>query len=68
MANMSYCRMQNTAQDLRDCINAIEEGEYADEISRNEQRSLAEIVELARQIIEDLEYEIEEILELTPQY
>ena len=32
---MSYCRMQNTAQDLRDCIYAIEEGEYANEISRN---------------------------------
>jgi len=65
---MSYCRMQNTAQDLRDCIYAIEEGEYTDEISRNEQRGLAEIVELARQIVEDLEYEIEEILERTPQY
>ena len=64
MANMSYCRMQNTAQDLRDCINAIEEGEYADEISRSEQRGLAEIVELAHQIVNELEYEIDDILEL----
>jgi hypothetical protein len=56
--------MQNTAQDLRDCVYAIEEGEYADEISRSEQRALAQIVELAHQIVNDLEYEIDDILEL----
>ena len=61
---MSYCRMQNTAQDLRDCVYAIEEGEYSDEISRSEQRALAQIVELAHQIVNDLEYEIDDILEL----
>ena len=26
MANMSYCRFQNTVQDLRDCVNVLEEG------------------------------------------
>ena len=26
MANMSYCRFQNTSGDLRDCVNALEEG------------------------------------------
>lgn len=61
---MSYCRMQNTAQDLQDCINAIEEGEYNDEISRSEQRSLAEIFELAQRIVNELEYEIDDILDL----
>ncbi len=25
MANMSYCRFQNTRTDLRDCLNALEE-------------------------------------------
>jgi len=25
MANMSYCRFQNTELDLRDCFNALEE-------------------------------------------
>jgi hypothetical protein len=28
MANMSYCRMENTASDLKDCVDAIENGEY----------------------------------------
>lgn len=27
MANMSYCRFQNTRQDLADCIDAINQGE-----------------------------------------
>lgn len=25
MANMSYCRFENTANDLRDCVDAMEE-------------------------------------------
>ena len=25
MANMSYCRFENTADDLRDCVNTMEE-------------------------------------------
>ena len=28
MGNMSYCRFENTANDLRDCVNAIRRGEY----------------------------------------
>ena len=27
MANMSYCRFENTARDLRDCVQAINNGE-----------------------------------------
>ena len=27
MANMSYCRFENTTRDMQDCINAIEEGD-----------------------------------------
>ena len=26
MANMSYCRFQNTNIDLRDCLEALEDG------------------------------------------
>lgn len=26
MSNMSYCRFQNTANDLQDCIDALAEG------------------------------------------
>ena len=25
MSNMSYCRFSNTSQDLRDCVNAMDE-------------------------------------------
>jgi len=61
MANMSYCRMRNTANDLQDCINAIEEGEYIDGISREEKRSLNEILELAQHLVDNLQDEIEEM-------
>lgn len=62
MANMSYCRMRNTANDLQDCINAIEEGEYTDEISREERQGLDEIFELAQYLVNDLQYDVEKIL------
>lgn len=62
MANMSYCRFENTANDLRDCVYAIEEGEYDNGISDTEKRGLEEIIDLAHQLINDLEYEVEEIL------
>ncbi len=30
MGNMSYCRFENTAQDLQDCVRAIENGDVYD--------------------------------------
>ena len=36
MANMSYCRFENTARDLRDCVQAIENGEHTDDLSSYE--------------------------------
>ena len=30
MGNMSYCRFENTAADLRDCLSAIHRGETDD--------------------------------------
>ena len=30
MANMSYCRFENTSKDLSDCIDAIRDGELGD--------------------------------------
>ena len=62
MANMSYCRFENTANDLRDCVYAIEEGEYNNGISNTEKRGLEEIFELAQQLVNQLEYDVEEIL------
>ena len=58
---MSYCRFENTVKDMRDCINAIEDGE-TDELSNYEIRALEEFLDLARDIT-NLEYDIEQILE-----
>ena len=58
---MSYCRFENTVRDMRDCINAIEDGE-TDELSNYEIRALEEFLDLARDIT-NLEYDIEQILE-----
>jgi hypothetical protein len=60
MPNMSYCRFENTVKDMRDCINAIEDGE-TDELSNYEIRALEEFLDLARDIT-NLEYDIEQIL------
>ena len=49
MANMSYCRFQNTVQDLQDCFNAIDEalenGEPMD-LSADEQRAFQRMFNL----------------------
>lgn len=58
---MSYCRFENTVQDMRDCINAIEDRE-TDELSNYEIQALEEFLDLAREIT-NLEYDIEQILE-----
>ena len=60
MANMSYCRFENTARDLADCVNAINRGE-TDELNNYEIDGLKDILDLAERIIEDKEY-IEEII------
>ena len=61
MPNMSYCRFENTVKDMRDCINAIEDGE-TDELSNYEVNALSSFLDLAREIT-NLEPEIEGIIE-----
>tara|TARA_R100001244_G_scaffold125681_1_gene95683 strand:+ start:112 stop:309 length:198 start_codon:yes stop_codon:yes gene_type:complete len=61
MANMSYCRFENTTRDMQDCIDAIEEGD-ANELSRYEASALREFLALA-DVIKDYEPDIEAILE-----
>ena len=58
---MSYCRFENTARDLRDCVNAIRNGE-TDELNDYEVEGLQEILELAQEIMDDQEF-IKQILE-----
>jgi uncharacterized protein YhfF len=61
MANMSYCRFENTTKDMQDCINAIEEGETRD-LSRYEAAALREFLDLANEI-KQYAPDIEAILE-----
>jgi len=58
---MSYCRFENTASALQDCVYAIEEREVY-EFSRYELRGFKLLIELAQEIV-DMEYEIEKIIE-----
>ena len=61
MPNMSYCRFENTVMDIRDCINAIEEGD-TDELSSYEVSALKEFKELGYEI-KRLDIDIDLILE-----
>ena len=60
MPNMSYCRFQNTAADLEECIEAIAE-QGTDELEEEaragypeELEALQKMYELARQLVHDL--------------
>ena len=61
MGNMSYCRFENTARDLGDCVRALIKGE-AEDLSHYELDGLAQILEYANDII-DMEEYINEILD-----
>jgi hypothetical protein len=60
MGNMSYCRFENTARDLADCVSAINRGDIH-ELNNYELDGLKDILDLAEKIIEDKEY-IQEII------
>jgi hypothetical protein len=56
--NMSYCRFQNTLQDLIDCDDNLPQGD----LSNAEARAFAELVELCKAIAS--KYEDHDYLEL----
>ena len=62
MANMSYCRFENTARDLRDCVYAIENGEHTDDLSSYEKDGLEELLSLCEELF-FMKEEIEQSLE-----
>lgn len=57
MANMSYCRFQNTLPDLRDCQEAMDDADLSPEESQARERLLL----LCEQIASDFADEIEDI-------
>ena len=60
MGNMSYCRFENTATDLRDCLSAIHRGE-TDDLSSYEIAGLTNIMDMANELVE-MEDDIIELL------
>ncbi len=54
---MSYCRFENTARDLSDCVEAIHNQEISTETSDSELEGLRCLLILAREVL-DLEMEI----------
>lgn len=61
MGNMSYCRFENTAKDLGDCVRALLNGEV-ENLCHYELNGLAKIVEYANDVI-DMENYINDILD-----
>jgi hypothetical protein len=61
MGNMSYCRFENTAADLRDCLDAIRRGE-TDDLSSYEIDGLKSIMRMANDLVE-MEDDIIELLD-----
>jgi len=66
MPNMSYCRFENTVNDMQDCLNAIEDNECND-LSEYEIKALEHFLELGRVIV-DYEDDIQTILERNEDY
>jgi hypothetical protein len=58
---MRYCRFENTAKDMQDCVYAIEARDVYD-FNDYELRSFKLVYELARKIV-DMENDIERIIE-----
>jgi len=48
---MSYCRFENTARDLEDCLDAIQNGEINDLGSQYEVDALEELLDLCRDVV-----------------
>ena len=57
MANMSYCRFENTSNDLRDCVDAMEEAYDLPELdlSKSELSSLKYMRQLCERFLEESE-------------
>ena len=50
MSNMSYCRWENTYNDLKDCFNSMVESD-GEKLSESEQRAKDNIFELMKEML-----------------
>ena len=55
MSNMSYCRFENTARDLQDCVYALDDSDVED-LSSYEINGLKDLLGLAKEIVNMEEY------------
>ena len=60
MGNMSYCRFENTAQDLQDCVRAIEMNDVYD-FSQWELAGFKKLIRLAGELVQ-MDHETEQII------
>lgn len=62
MSNMSYCRFENTIQDMQDCIEALGnschdlEAMMKSASSREEARAMKQFITMCREVTEDFEF------------
>jgi len=52
MGNMSYCRFENTFNDLQDCYEALGENSL-DELSETEKKYAIKLIKMCRNIADD---------------
>ena len=64
MGNMSYCRFENTANALRDCLEAINDGEHTEDLSPYEKSGLQDLLSSCEDIFH-MKEEIEEAIGIT---
>ncbi len=58
MGNMSYCRFENTSNDLRDCLEAFKDIKVDPEenaLSNRELNSFVEMIDIMREFSEELD-------------
>lgn len=57
MANMSYCRFENTYGDLQDCYDALTEAGSVQEVEKDankyEKQYIRKLVELCKDIVDE---------------
>lgn len=56
MANMSYCRFQNTLMDLQDCYENMDD----EDLSEEEERARTHLIEACLNLSGDYEHELED--------
>ncbi|KKM81423.1 hypothetical protein LCGC14_1330010 [marine sediment metagenome] len=52
MANMAYCRFQNTLEDLRACSDYLDEADLSEE----EKKARKQLINVCQSIVDDAEY------------